>query len=244
MFLKVCGITRPEDAQKAEELGFSSVGFIFDEWSSRSLSIEQAAALETGNILRVGVFTTRNPYYVLDAAYKARLDLIQLHADQKPDFIDYLVQHLERDRIVRAIWPYRYDTEEELLLEARRYRTRCGALLVDGGFARGGWGEKVNVNELVPLDWPLPWLLAGGLDADSVSEIAALPEDRRPVGMDFNSKLEVVVNGLKNEGIKDHEKMAEVMKRARELGLYDGTRLPPFVHSEKLLKVKLSGAPK
>ena len=282
MFFKVCGIRRQEDANKAMELGFSAVGFIMEEHELvgelRQVTPVAASGIETGDMVRVGVFLSNNPLFILHAARTARLDLVQLHGDQKTDFVDYLGRYLEKDRLVRVIWPDQFDTVEELSREAKRWRTRCGAVLFDGGMAGGGHGEKLDLAITDSLDLALPWILAGGLDVESVEEVAKLPVDKRPVGMDFNSRLEkimdvkeIVVNqdstlgdlvsdldgnqdGNQNgnqdgnqdgkrvrtlvrthHGVKDHQKMTELMDRVRQLGFsIDG--LPPFVHSRTLLR--------
>ena len=263
MFFKVCGIRRQEDANKAMELGFSAVGFIMEEHELvgelRQVTPVAASGIETGDMVRVGVFLSNNPLFILHAARTARLDLVQLHGDQKTDFVDYLGRYLEKDRLVRVIWPDQFDTVEELSREAKRWRTRCGAVLFDGGMAGGGHGEKLDLAITDSLDLALPWILAGGLDVESVEEVAKLPVDKRPVGMDFNSRLEkimdvkeIVVNQGSNQdgnqdgkrvrtivrthhGVKDHQKMAELMDRVRHLGFsIDG--LPPFVHSRTLLR--------
>lgn len=85
--LKYCGLTRPEDAAVAGELGAAYVGVIF-AGGPRMLSAafaRQVLDAAGAGVLRVGVFGAQPPEDLARAADEARLDIVQLHADPTPD---------------------------------------------------------------------------------------------------------------------------------------------------------------
>src|SRR6266851_5534292 len=86
MMIKVCGITRREDAVAAAEAGASALGFIFYPKSPRYVAPERAAELGDGlPVWRVGVFVDETPVAIEAAIRAARLDIVQIYGDASPD---------------------------------------------------------------------------------------------------------------------------------------------------------------
>ena len=82
LIIKICGMREQAELDCAAALGVDLCGFIFAPQSPRAVTPEQAAALDSGDMLRVGVFVTDDMRFIEETARAARLDRIQLHGDQ------------------------------------------------------------------------------------------------------------------------------------------------------------------
>ncbi|HYO81715.1 MAG TPA: hypothetical protein VES20_09955, partial [Bryobacteraceae bacterium] len=84
MIIKICGITRQEDAAAAAQAGADALGFNFYTGSPRFLRPDQAARIVTEpGVLRVGVFVDASPAEVSAAVKTAGLDVVQLHGAER-----------------------------------------------------------------------------------------------------------------------------------------------------------------
>ena len=189
--IKVCGLTRAEDAAFCAEAGADWLGFIFHPQSPRRVSPGAVAEFETGSAKRVGVFVDQSPAEVLALMETARLDLAQLHGGQDNDFI----RQIGPERVILARWPERFESPEALAAELGGLDPALRAVLFDAGRGGGGHGRSLSLEGLAGLT--RPWLLAGGLTAEKA---AALDCQSLPnlIGLDFNSGVE------KSPGLKDH----------------------------------------
>src|SRR5258705_4887330 len=81
--VKFCGMTRPQDAALAGEIGASYVGVVFADGPRRVTPTQGRAILDAvgPTVKRVGVFGTNSPEEIEKASDEARLDVVQLHAD-------------------------------------------------------------------------------------------------------------------------------------------------------------------
>jgi len=208
--LKVCGLTRAEDAGMCAELGVNWLGFIFHPASPRRVEPGQAAGFETGEARRVGVFVDQSPAEVKRIMTEARLDLAQLHGGQSREFC----QAVGPERVIKVFWPERCTGPEELGREMADFAQTAAFFLLDAGTAGGGHGRPLTPYLLTGLIPPRPWLLAGGLSAASVRGFTAEPSaDRLPaglIGFDFNSRVESA------PGLKDRLLVAAVIEAVRE----------------------------
>ena len=87
--IKVCGLTRPEDALAAVRLGVDFLGFVFVREWERALdvhAVEWLPALDTGQAKRVGVFRDEPATWVNDVVRRLRLDLVQLEGHEPRDY--------------------------------------------------------------------------------------------------------------------------------------------------------------
>ena len=213
MFFKVCGLRRQEDLDAAWQLGFALCGFIFAEKSPRFLASHNAGLLDSRTLVRVGVFAHNRVREIEEAARTARLDLLQLHGGQEASCLEELAALFGPQRLIRVVWPERSASPEVLQKELDKAAPFCGHFLVDAGSDWGGHGTRLDVHPLTRLHFPRPWILAGGLAADALDKVAALPREQRPAGLDFNSRLESA------PGCKEEHLMKAVCDRARSLGL-------------------------
>ncbi|ELQ6134986.1 bifunctional indole-3-glycerol-phosphate synthase TrpC/phosphoribosylanthranilate isomerase TrpF [Cronobacter dublinensis] len=193
---KVCGLTRPQDAQSAWEAGAVFGGLIFVPSSPRAVTDEQARAVIDAAPLRyVGVFRDAPLDDVAAKAQQLALSAIQLHGDEDQTYISALRASLPA---TTAIWKAQ-SVSHALPARNLQYVDRY---VLDNG--QGGSG--------VQFDWSLlegqslnDVMLAGGLGADNCVQAAQLG----CAGLDFNSGVESA------PGIKDSDKLAAVFRTLR-----------------------------
>lgn len=205
MWIKICGITRLEDALSAARFGADAVGFVFAD-SPRRVSPVQARDIARempGRPARVGVFVDSPPEEVLRIAEYCGLDLVQLHGNEDTEYCDAL-----GDRAIKALRV----AEKADLLKVRDFR--CRAVLLDGyaktansGNGNGGGGAGIDWKMLRVIKSGRPVIVAGGLQPGNV---AAAVKETHPYGVDVSSGVESA------PGIKDPVLMYEFIERARK----------------------------
>ncbi len=180
--VKICGITRIEDAQAAVDAGADALGLMFFEKSPRCVSVEAAAAIARSippHVLRVGVFVNPHSDLVHAAISACALNLLQFHGDEPSEFCQQFgLMSMKAFRI----------RDEQSLEALPAYRT--DAWLLDSYVAgkEGGTGEKFNWNLAVEAKkFGRPIFLAGGLTPDNVAEAVRKVE---PFGVDVSSGVE------------------------------------------------------
>jgi Phosphoribosylanthranilate isomerase len=197
--VKICGITRPEDAEIACREGAGAIGINFWRGSKRFVEDEQAREIlsaVTPGVLKVGVFVNPHPLSVSESLTDLGLDMVQFHGDESA----LAWSNLPGDRIIRAI---RVSDEASLALAAGwnpRY------FLYDA-FAAGYGGTGVRVPwQIVAKGARRPFLLAGGLGP---LDVAAAIQTVRPDGVDVASGVE------SKPGIKSVAKLVAFIQNAR-----------------------------
>lgn len=200
--VKICGITRIEDALCAVESGADAIGFVFWSQSSRYVTPEQAGRISEripAFIHTVGVYVDPTPDWVMETAAIAKLSLLQFHGNEKPEFCtQFSLSYIKAIRV-------REDTD--LLQYSSEYKTAKGLLL--DTYAKGMPGGTGHVFDwdLIPEHMPLPVILSGGL---SVENVASAIKRIRPWAVDVSSGVEV------SKGIKDEQKISAFMRGVRE----------------------------
>jgi len=208
--VKICGITSVEDARTTVAAGADAIGLNFYSGSPRYCPAEQAKAIAAAvpGVCKVGVFVNASADEIRQIAESVRLDLVQLHGDETPEFL----RSLRPLGIVRA---FRVSDDLSTVSE---YLRQCHALmcvprmlLVDAAKAGqyGGTGATLDWNWLgknrVHLGG-LPLVLAGGLNAENV---AAAIEAVRPWAVDTASGVE------SSPGQKSSDRMRQFVAAAR-----------------------------
>lgn len=199
--IKICGITRGQDAVTAAELGAHAVGLMFYEGSPRFVSVHQAnkvSGVLPPFVTRVGVFVNPVEQQVQTILGALRLDLLQFHGDEPPQFCArFGVPYIKAVRVRKGM---------DLLQYASRYHDAKGLLLdAHSESAYGGTGEAFDWS-LIPADLPLPIILSGGLNA---ANVARAIRQVRPWAVDVSSGVE------SEKGIKDAAKIAAFMQGVR-----------------------------
>ena len=192
--VKICGITRIEDAVAAAQAGADAIGLVFDPKSLRHVGPDQAQAIARALppfVTVVGLFVNAAPDTIETVLSRVPLDLLQFHGDETP-------QQCRRYHrpYVKAI---HMRANVDLRESARRYGDAEG-LLLDTAVANvaGGSGRTFDWN-LIPSDLGKPLILAGGLTPENV---AVAIRKVHPFAVDVSSGVEVT------KGVKDAGKIA------------------------------------
>lgn len=209
--VKICGITRVEDGLAAARLGADAIGLVFYPASPRHVEKAQAASIAAALppfVSTVGLFVNPSTAEVEDVLKAVRLDLIQFHGDEPPEFCaGFGVPWLKAVRVKAGV---------DLVQYAIRYRQAKGLLLdayVEG--TPGGTGQSFDWG-LIPAELPMPVILSGGLEP---ANVAAGIRQVKPWAVDVSSGVEASkgINTLK--GIKDVAKIAAFMGEVRNVDL-------------------------
>ncbi len=195
MFIKICGITRVEDAIQAAELGVDAIGLNFFPKSKRFIdnktAMEICAALPK-KVLKIGLFVNSSADEVNQKLEEISLDLLQFHGDETPEFCSQW-----GGKVIRAISP-----KKEKDLEIIKSFDFAKMIIVDASVAGqyGGTGEKADweIAKKAVTNFDVPILLAGGLTPENVAEAIKII---RPFGVDVAGGVE------SSPGLKDFEKM-------------------------------------
>lgn len=194
--VKVCGITRPEDALVAAELGADLIGMIFYRRSPRFVQPHQAEAIInklSQAVARVGVFVDEPVLPLLELADRLRLDYVQLHGNESDDQIDQVRR--AGFEVIKAFRILGLADWENLFL------SHADLVLVDNATAelKGGTGRTFDWS----IEPPRPvtnLVLSGGLTVDNIEDGIARFD---PVILDVNSGVESA------PGIKSKPKLIE-----------------------------------
>ncbi len=208
--IKVCGITRLQDALAAVAAGVDALGFIFFERSPRAVSPEDARVIIEHLppfVDTVGVFVDREPSEVEEIVQFCRLGYVQLHGQESPKYCERLARLTAPCQLIKAL---RLGGPAVTPEEVAPYARHVKGFLLDTwkqGMA-GGTGTSFDWSLVRTLNLQRPFILAGGLDPESV--VAAI-EAAHPYGVDINSGVESA------PGIKDPDRIIELVRAIRLL---------------------------
>jgi phosphoribosylanthranilate isomerase len=199
--VKICGITRPEDALAAARAGAHAIGLVFYARSPRNVTPARAAEIIRvlpPFVTTVGLFVNATAEEVRAALAVAPVELLQFHGEETPEFCRQF-----KHPYVKAV---RVKTGVNLLQYAQDYHD-AKALLLDNYVEglHGGSGVAFDWS-LIPSGLPLPVILSGGLTPENVAEAVRRV---RPSAVDVSSGVESA------KGIKDAQKIVAFIKGAR-----------------------------
>ncbi|TVQ35222.1 MAG: phosphoribosylanthranilate isomerase [Wenzhouxiangella sp.] len=189
--VKICGITRIEDALAAAEAGVDAIGLVFVKRSSRCVSLDDAAEICAALppfVNRVGLFMDQPEAEVWAGLDRVRLDWLQFHGAESEDYCARFGRPW-----IKAIAM----ADSDAAWEQHRH---ADALLLDSHASGelGGSGKRFDWERVPRLG--RPWILAGGLDPGNVAQAC---RQLKPAGVDVSSGVEI------RPGIKD----GKLMKR-------------------------------
>ena len=198
--VKICGITSLEDALFAVQAGADALGFVFHEASPRNIQPDRATAIIDvlpPFVQVVGLFVNADRTFVNAIADQCRLDIIQLHGDEPPEYCDAI-----RRRVIKV-----FRVRDSASLEPIRTYRVAGILLdTYSPKAYGGTGLTFNWDIAAEAAKSCAVILAGGLNPENVREAV----DRvAPYGVDVSSGVEAA------PGRKDPAKVSEFIRSAK-----------------------------
>jgi phosphoribosylanthranilate isomerase len=187
--VKVCGITRAQDAQAAVEAGVHALGFVFYPPSPRAVSPDVAARIMAAVppfVTTVALFVNPDPAWVNEVISRTNPDLLQFHGDEDEAFCSGFGKHW-----IKAI---RMRPDLVLDKEIRKFSSARGILLDTYHPAQyGGTGHAFDWSR-VEQGLGKPLILAGGLTPDNVADAVRAT---RPWAVDVSGGVEL------EKGVKD-----------------------------------------
>jgi phosphoribosylanthranilate isomerase len=179
--VKICGITTPEDARLAAELGASAIGMVF--WPTSPRAVDRARAREIVAALppfvtAVGVLVNQTDE-AADLAREVGLDAVQLHGDERPDSY--------RDLPIRTVKAIGVSGPGAVAQAAAIPAATTVLLDAQDPIRRGGTGQPIDWSIAEAIARQRPVILAGGLNSENV--VLAL-ETVRPAAIDVSSGVE------------------------------------------------------
>jgi phosphoribosylanthranilate isomerase len=195
--VKICGITRQQDADFAAESGADAIGLVFYPPSPRAISFAQANTI-TANLApfvsKVALFVDPDKDLVSRCLDELSVDILQFHGDESPDFchqfeMPYLKAVRMRDGVNLQEVADDYSTASALLLDT--YQPGLP----------GGTGKTFDWSQISRIDKPI--ILAGGLHALNVLQAI---HQVQPYAVDVSGGVE------SDKGIKSHEKISTFMR--------------------------------
>lgn len=198
--IKICGLTREEDALFCANGGADFLGFIFVPSTPRYIEPERAAAIAAAvrnsgkNPKFAGVFRDASNEYILEIASLIGLDLIQLHGSETDEDVHNLAMPVIKTLRVGDTLPDTHGASHAAWLLFDTYDERRA----------GGTGRRFDWSLLALYERSKPFFLSGGLTPDNVVAAITLV---RPDAIDIASGVE------SSPGVKDHAKLARLFER-------------------------------
>ena len=199
--IKICGITRAEDARSAIELGADALGLVFYAPSPRYVSVEQAweiARVVPPFVTLVGLFVNESKLAVRRVMEAVPIQLLQFHGEEEESFCrSFHAPYIKAARVKPGL---------DLVKYATTHSSAQGLLLDAYSDGFGGSG-KIFDWSLIPPHLPLPVILSGGLGVGNVTKAV---RDVRPWAVDVSSGVEA------DKGIKDAAKIAAFISGVKD----------------------------
>ncbi|NEO86650.1 MAG: phosphoribosylanthranilate isomerase [Spirulina sp. SIO3F2] len=209
MRIKICGITRLEQAQAIAGLDVagwrvSTLGFICVAQSPRYISadrIQEIISKLPDEIQTIGVFANAEVEAIAAVVGQTGLSGVQLHGEETLEFCEQLRQRLPQIKLIKA---FRIRTTANLD-QVRDYEAVVNTLLLDAYHpdAYGGTGQTLDWSSLTRFAPTQPWLLAGGLNPNNIAQALA---EVSPAGIDLSSGVE------RSPGDKDLSKVSALLQ--------------------------------
>jgi len=206
--VKICGITRVDDASQAAAAGADAIGLIFYPRSSRYLGdfgLAREIAAAVGPFVTVtALFVDPEVQWVEETLNQVPVGLLQFHGSESPAFCE----QFSRPYIKAIPMKPGLDVQQDIA----RYAS-ASAVLLDAYSAShaGGTGATFDWDR-VPATAAKPIILAGGLTPENVASAVARV---KPAAVDVSGGVEAVRAGQQAYGIKDSKKVAAFVRRAK-----------------------------
>ena len=221
MYIKICGLTKLDQAQAIAQMGVNAIGFICVPASPRYISASAigqittnliGAESEISDLDLIGVFVNASIGEICETVEIAGLNAVQLHGDESPEFCIELRSQLAQinpkiNPKIKVIKAFRVKNQAGLA-QAQLFSEVADALLLDAYDPQmaGGTGKTLDWQMLRDFAPNCDWWLAGGLSPENVEQAIALVS---PSGLDVSSGVE------RSAGDKDLDKVQKFVAIAR-----------------------------
>jgi len=196
-FVKICGITRGEDAAAAIAAGANALGFIFWPKSPRCVDVERARTIVAAmppEVTAVGVFVDQQAGDVNEIARLVNLGAVQLHGSESDEYVRAMTRP-----VIKAV-----SVHVGHAPDVARWPENVTILLdVHDPVRKGGTGKTIDWTAAADVARQRSILLAGGLTPENVSDAIARVH---PYGIDVSSGVE------SQPGIKDHSRITALFE--------------------------------
>jgi phosphoribosylanthranilate isomerase len=196
--VKICGITRPEDAQCAAGHGVDAIGLVFYPPSPRAVTVAQAQRIVEvlpPFVTVVGLFVDAGREEIAGILSQVRIDLLQFHGNESAaDCRGHGRPYIKAIRMREGI---------DLPALLKHYREAAGLLLDTYRKGVPGGTGATFAWDLIPARMASSIVLAGGLDPDNVAQAV---RQVRPYAVDVSGGVE------REKGIKDETRIAAFMR--------------------------------
>ncbi|GIV43519.1 MAG: N-(5'-phosphoribosyl)anthranilate isomerase [Bacteroidia bacterium] len=202
--VKICGLNDSVNIQEVASLKPDFIGFIFYPSSPRNFTIKECPNIPS-IIQKVGVFVNATAEEIVKTYVDYHLNFVQLHGHESPE----LCYHLYKQGIP-VIKVFSINENFDFCITSD-YEPYCEYFLMDS--LRGGSGKTFDWNLLKNYQGKVPFLLAGGISLENLSQVLDF-QHQRLIGVDLNSRWEV------QYGIKNIELLKKGLEKLNE---YDKT---------------------
>lgn len=204
MWVKICGLTDPDEVYQISRMGVDAIGFVFYPKSPRAVTLAQATSLARRvhpSVLKVGVFVDPDWELIREAALSVPLDLIQWHGKRLN------ASEIEHLASIGTPWIDVFKIQAGDPPAVVVPSSGASMVLVEGFSEKspGGTRTKWDYSLLSDLTTPVPLVLSGGLDPITVKKAIQAVS---PYGVDVSSGVE------KSPGRKDFELVARFLKES------------------------------
>ncbi len=205
-WIKICGLTDPDNSLACAELHPDAIGLVFYEKSPRHVTMDQAARITSvlpQDILTMGVFVDHSFKEIMEKVRHCALKGVQLHGKESPGLVDQLKR--ENLFVIKAL----FAAKEPYLNQANKYENASSLLVEYGkGNLPGGNAESWDYELACYIKTKRPVIISGGLSPYSVADAIRAAG---PFGVDVSSGVE------KYPGMKDINKVRSFIARIDSL---------------------------
>ena len=208
--MKICGLTSETSIKHAVKAGADYTGFVFFSKSPRYVTFSQAAdltALIPESVIKVALVVDPNNTLLSDMVKHVPIDMIQLQGRESPQRVRE-IKELTGLSVMKAV-----GVSEPADLEIiDSYAAVADQLLIDakppkGSILPGGNGLAFDWKLMSGKTWDVPWMLAGGLNAENVAEA---------IQMTGTAQIDVSSGVEKTPGDKDPDKVTLFIQKAKQ----------------------------
>jgi phosphoribosylanthranilate isomerase len=215
MYIKICGLTKLDQAQAIAMIGVDALGFICVPSSPRYIIAKDIQEIIYGlvkldpqflGIDLIGVFLNADIHEICQTVAQTGLNAVQLHGDESPEFCEQLRSQLGKIKLIKALRV----KDQAGLAEAHLFSDVVDAILLDtyDPDMAGGTGKTLDWQMLRDFRPNCDWWLAGGLSPDNIAKAITLVQ---PKGLDVSSGVEC------SAGDKDLAKVAKFVQIVHDL---------------------------